>query len=162
MILSAISMTRFRSRVHDVMRGHTAAGFAAVPVAREFALRPLFAVSVLALMLASSAVALAGEADVVGVEARQADNGTWRFDVTVAHVDEGWDHYADLWEVVGPDGTVLGSRVLAHPHVDEQPFTRSLSGIAIDEVIGSVTVRARDSVHGFGGAEMTVDLDALR
>ena len=64
--------------------------------------------------------------------------------------------------VVGPDGAVLGSRVLAHPHVDEQPFTRSLSGISIGETIGSVTVRARDSVHGFGGAEMNVDLDALR
>ncbi|RNC95311.1 MAG: hypothetical protein ED558_09605 [Oricola sp.] len=109
-----------------------------------------------------SAMALAGEADVVGVEARQADSGTWHFDVTVAHADEGWDHYADLWEVVGPDSAVLGSRVLAHPHVDEQPFTRSLSGVSIDGAIGSVTVRARDSVHGFGGAEMTVDLDALR
>jgi hypothetical protein len=144
------------------MRCDTVSGFGAVPVAREFALRPLFAVSVLALMLAMSAVALAGEADVIGVEVRQAENGTWRFDVTVAHTDEGWDHYADLWEVVGPDGTVLGSRVLAHPHVDEQPFTRSLSGVSIDQSIGSVTVRARDSVHEYGGAEMIVDLDALR
>lgn len=144
------------------MRGDTAAGFAAVPVAREFALRPLFAVSVFALMLALSAMALAGEADVIGVEARQAENGTWRFDVTVAHADEGWDHYADLWEVVGPNGAVLGSRVLAHPHVEEQPFTRSLSGVSTPDGVGSVTVRARDSVHGYGGAEMTVDLDALR
>jgi hypothetical protein len=144
------------------VRAEAGSGFAFMPVVREFALRPLFAVSVLALLLAMSAMALAGEADVVGVEARQGDNGTWRFDVTVAHADEGWDHYADLWEVVGPDGAVLGSRVLAHPHVDEQSFTRSLSGISIGETIGSVTVRARDSVHGFGGAEMTVDLDALR
>jgi len=146
----------------DGRRPGAAAGFAAVPMAREFALRPLFAVSVLALFVSLSAMALAGEADVVGVEARQAGNGTWRFDVTVSHADEGWDHYADLWAVVGPDGAVLGSRVLAHPHVEEQPFTRSLSGVSIDDAIGSVTVRARDSVHGFGGAEMTVDLDALR
>jgi hypothetical protein len=144
------------------MRPDTASGFAIVPMARAFALVPLFAVSVLALVLATSAMALAGEADVVDVEARQAENGTWRFDVTVAHADEGWDHYADLWEVVAPDGTVLGSRVLAHPHVEEQPFTRSLSGVSIDDATGSVTVRARDSVHGFGGAEMTVDLNALR
>ena len=46
--------------------------------------------------------------------------------VTLAHPDTGWDHYADGWEVVTGDGTSLGLRVLAHPHVDEQPFTRSL------------------------------------
>jgi hypothetical protein len=28
--------------------------------------------------------------------------------------------------------------------------------------VSTVTVRAHDSVHGFGGREMTVDLDALR
>ncbi|WP_425087483.1 hypothetical protein [Stappia sp.] len=103
--------------------------------------------------------ALAGKADVVEVVAQQAGDGTWRFDVTVAHADEGWDHYADLWEVVAPDGTVLGQRVLAHPHVDEQPFTRSLSGVEIPAGTGSVEVRARDSVHGLGGRSVLVDLD---
>lgn len=158
MILSAISMTRFRSRAGDVMRPDTASGFAIVPMARAFALVPLFAVSVLALVLATSAMALAGEADVVDVEARQAENGTWRFDVTVAHADEGWDHYADLWEVVAPDGTVLGSRVLAHPHVEEQPFTRSLSGVRIPEGIDEIIVRAHDSRDGYGGRSLQVKL----
>ena len=102
--------------------------------------------------------ALAGEADVVAVEAAQEGAGTWRFDVTVKHADEGWEHYADGWEVVAPDGTVLGTRVLLHPHEAEQPFTRSLSGVAIPEEIERVTLRAHDSVHGLGGAEVTVDL----
>ena len=102
--------------------------------------------------------ALAGKADIVEVVASQAGDGTWRFDVTVAHADEGWDHYADLWEVVAPDGTVLGQRVLAHPHVDEQPFTRSQSGIVIPDDLEEVTVRAHDSVHGWGGVEMTLPL----
>ena len=101
--------------------------------------------------------AIAGEADVVKVEAF-ATGGTWSFNVTVAHGDTGWDHYADKWDVVAPDGTVLGTRTLYHPHVEEQPFTRSLSGVAIPAGIDSVTVRAHDSVHGYGGAEMTVDL----
>ena len=43
--------------------------------------------------------------------------------VTVQHADTGWDHYADAWEVLAPDGTVLGTRTLLHPHTDEQPFT---------------------------------------
>ena len=76
--------------------------------------------------------------------------------VTVRHADTGWDHYADAWEVVGPDGTVYGKRVLYHPHVNEQPFTRSLDGVKIPENVGSVTVRAHDSVHGLGGTETTV------
>ena len=50
--------------------------------------------------------AKAGEADVVGVEARREGPGRWRFDVTVRHDDTGWDHYADKWDVVGPDGKV--------------------------------------------------------
>ena len=112
------------------------------------------AVLVCSLVLGSSA-ALAGGADVVGVEAKQASNGTWRFDVTVAHADEGWDHYANKWEVVAPDGTVLATRVLAHPHVNEQPFTRSKSGIVIPEGLETVTVRAGDSVHGITGKVMT-------
>jgi hypothetical protein len=110
------------------------------------------------LLLLGPGRAGAGEADVVAVEAVQESPGTWRFDVTVAHADEGWDHYADRWEVLAPDGRVLGTRVLLHPHVGEQPFTRSLGGVAIPAGIDHVVVRAHDSVHGLGGAEMTVTL----
>jgi hypothetical protein len=93
---------------------------------------------------------IAGEGEVVGVEAVQEAGGTWRFDVTVAHADEGWEHYADKWQVLGPDGTVLGERVLLHPHVEEQPFTRSLAGVAIPDGLEVVEVRTHDSVHGWG------------
>ena len=107
-------------------------------------------------LMAAAQAAVAGEADVLDVQVDQEAGGTYRFTVTVGHADEGWDHYADLWEVLAPDGTVLGSRVLAHPHVTEQPFTRSLNGVDIPDGVDEVTVRARDSVHGFGGAELTV------
>jgi len=50
-----------------------------------------------------------------------------RFDVTLSHADTGWEDYADGWRVELEDGTVLGTRVLGHPHVNEQPFTRSAS-----------------------------------
>ena len=112
-----------------------------------------------ALMLAMTALpAAAGEADVVAAEAYPEGEGRWRFSVTVAHGDEGWDHYADRWEVLAPDGTVLGIRVLVHPHETEQPFTRSLGGVAVPDGIDRVIVRAHDSVHGLGGAEATVEL----
>ena len=102
--------------------------------------------------------AWAGEADVLEVRATPEAAGTWRFDVTVAHGDTGWGHYADRWDVLVPDGRVLGTRGLAHPHESEQPFTRSLGGVEIPEGVGEVTVRANDSVHGLGGAEVTVAL----
>ncbi|MCB1421587.1 MAG: hypothetical protein KDJ69_03785 [Nitratireductor sp.] len=108
-------------------------------------------------LFVGSTMAFAGEADVVAAKARKSGDG-WNFDVTVAHADTGWDHYANGWEVVGPDGTVYGTRELLHPHVDEQPFTRSLSGVVIPQGVTEVVIRARDSVHGYGGREFTLAL----
>jgi hypothetical protein len=101
--------------------------------------------------------ATAGEADIENASANRTASG-WSFNVTVRHGDEGWDHYADKWDVLAPDGTVLGTRILAHPHETEQPFTRSLSGVIIPENISTVTIRAHDSVHGYGGREFVLDL----
>jgi len=102
-------------------------------------------------MLIISTTAYAGQADVITVDAKRTGADTYFFKVTVFHADEGWDHYADKWDVVAPDGTVLGTRTLFHPHVGEQPFTRSLSDVQIPESITEVTVRAHDSVHKYGG-----------
>ena len=76
-------------------------------------------------------IAGAGEADIVDVKVQAQGGGRYAFEVTVRHADEGWNHYADKWDLVAPDGTVLGTRVLLHPHEDEQPFTRSLSGVSV-------------------------------
>ncbi len=106
----------------------------------------------------AAATAWAGGADVVGATAERIRDGVWRFDVTVRHGDTGWKHYADRWDVVGPDGRVLGVRKLLHPHENEQPFTRSLSGVRIPAGVKRVTLRANDKVHGLGGKEFTVEL----
>ncbi len=82
----------------------------------------------------------------------------WTFAVSVRSADTGWEQYADGWEVLDGDGAVLGTRILAHPHVDEQPFTRSLSGVTIPDDIGEVRIRARDSVGGFCGDEFVLEL----
>ena len=103
------------------------------------------------------AILFAGEADVIGVEVDKS-GGTYSFSVTVKHGDEGWEHYVNKWDVVDPEGQVLATRTLHHPHVNEQPFTRSLSGVVIDKSISSVIVRAHDLVHGYGGKEMAVEL----
>ena len=116
-----------------------------------------FKVAVILLVGFSTALH-AGEADVVDVEVSKTRVGVFRFTVTVKHADTGWKHFADKWEIVGPDGTVLGTRVLYHPHVAEQPFKRSLNDVRIGAAIKTVTVRAHDSTHGLGGRELRVDV----
>jgi hypothetical protein len=113
---------------------------------------------ILCIFLLVSGPALAAPADVVGATVSKSGDGTYSFDVTVRSDDTGWDKYADRWEVVAPDGTVLGRRDLLHPHEDEQPFTRSLSGVTVPQGVGHVTIRAHDKVEGFGGAELKVTL----
>ena len=100
----------------------------------------------------------AGEADVINATASKTGSDIYSFSVTVQHDDTGWDHYANQWEVVDPQGKVLGTRVLLHPHVGEQPFTRSLSGVRISPEVKSVTIRAHDLVHGYGGKSFTLKL----
>lgn len=92
------------------------------------------------------------------VSARQAANGSWRFDVTISHPDTGWNDYADAWRVLDMEGTQLGIRELAHPHVEEQPFTRSLSGVRIPEGMRQVQIQARDKPDGWSSQTKTVTL----
>lgn len=120
--------------------------------------RPIHALAVAVLLSPAATPALAGAADVIAAEARQGADGRWTVSATIRHGDTGWDHYADAFEVLGPDGTSYGVRTLFHPHVEEQPFTRSLAGVAIPDAVTTIRVRAHDSVHGFGGAEAVIEL----
>lgn len=104
----------------------------------------------------AAAGAAAGEADVLAAEVACDAARVCRFAVTVRHADAGWDHYADRYEVLAPDGTLLGERVLQHPHVDEQPFTRVLPGVRLPAGVDRVRLRAHDSQHGWGGAEIEI------
>ena len=117
----------------------------------------ILAAPVLLAVAMSGGAALAGEADIVGATARRSGD-TWSFNVTVRHADTGWEHYADRWDVVAPDGTVLASRTLLHPHVGEQPFIRSLGNVTVPDGVTRVIIRAHDTVHGLGGAELVLDL----
>lgn len=99
-------------------------------------------------------------AQVVFVKAVQSSNDSWTFSVTVRHNDEGWKHYADLWEVADPEsGEVFAERVLAHPHETEQPFTRSQARIYFPKNQKYVEVRAKCQLHGFEGKTVLIDLE---
>lgn len=101
--------------------------------------------------------AMADPATIDAVQARN-DGGTWQFSVTLSHGDTGWDDYADGWRVEAPDGTVLGYRELLHPHVNEQPFTRSLGGVEIPEGMTTVMVRASTNTDGWADTALSFDL----
>ena len=112
--------------------------------------------AILLFLLTTSA--LAGEADVLEVNVVPSTGNTFNFEVTVQHADEGWDHYADAFEILTVEGEVLAVRTLYHPHVNEQPFTRSLNNVVIPYSIGEVIIRARDSEHAYGGEEIRVEI----
>ena len=99
--------------------------------------------------------AIADDAQVVGVEILNKAGG-WTFAVTIAHPDTGWDDYADGWRVVTDAGEVLGTRTLLHPHLNEQPFTRSLSGVTIPEGMTTVFIEARTNTLGWGAERYPV------
>ena len=101
---------------------------------------------------------LADDVKIVDAVVRQS-GASYTFSVTLLHNDEGWKHYANLWEVWAEDGmTLLGKRVLAHPHVNEQPFTRSLSGVKVPHGTSRVMIRAYDLVHGEAKSTFMIDL----
>lgn len=112
-------------------------------------------ITICLLLLVESA--RAGQVEIVKVKLQQ-QGGSWSADVTLRHKDTGWDHYADGWRVVSPDGKVLGHRTLYHPHINEQPFTRSLSGIDIPSSLKDIVVEAHDKVHGWSPDQVTIDL----
>jgi len=95
-----------------------------------------------------SANLFAGQALIENVIAECNQKRVCKFDVTVRHADEGWSHFANGYQIFTPSGELLGHRVLAHPHVNEQPFTRSIRNIKIPVSVDTVELRANDSVHG--------------
>jgi hypothetical protein len=83
---------------------------------------------------------------------------SWTFLVTVRHADSGWEDYADGWRVLDGQGSVLGTRVLFHPHVTEQPFTRSLSGVKVPNGASFVMLQTRTKPEGWGAALYSLEI----
>ncbi len=107
-------------------------------------------------LLLLSTASLADDVRIVDVRIECPSSCT--FAVTLEHADTGWDHYANQWDVMTLDDKLLGTRVLYHPHENEQPFTRSLSGVTIPQGVSQVKVRARDKLHGYSSQEFLVDI----
>jgi len=118
----------------------------------------LIKTALLGSLFALTSLALANEVEVVDVKATQASDKTWSFAVTLKHADEGWDHYANEWQVIASDDKILATRTLYHPHVNEQPFTRGTQGVKIPDDIKTVRIIAKDTVHGLSKKAVELEL----
>ena len=96
--------------------------------------------------------------DVIDATAEQTNLG-WTFAATVSSPYDSADRYADAWRIVGPDGTVYGTRELAHDHAAEQPFTRIIQGVEIPDDVDVITIEARDQANGWGGGVFELALN---
>jgi hypothetical protein len=105
-----------------------------------------------------SGITQASETMVKNVVVSKGVAQTFNFSVTLVHGDKSWDHYANVWQVETITGEVLAKRILQHPHINEQPFTRSLSAVVIKENIKKVIVVAGCTVDGLNSNKFTVTL----
>ena len=112
------------------------------------------------IFLISSPIVDAADVEIVAAEFNKKGEH-WSAEVTLKHDDKGWDHYADNWRVVDPEGNILGDRVLYHPHINEQPFTRSLSNITINNTVKIVYIEAHDKEHGWTKKSLKIDLNRV-
>lgn len=112
----------------------------------------------ISLILAVFSMAYAGDVKILAADWNSSNANHWSVNVTLKHGDTGWNHYADNWRVVDSEDNILGDRVLHHPHVDEQPFTRGLGVVEVPEGITTVYIEAHDKVHGWTSKRLKIDL----
>ncbi len=89
------------------------------------------------------------KADVKHISATGTENN-YNFSVTVKSDETGCAQYADWWEVLKQNGTLIYRRVLFHSHPSEQPFTRSGGSIDIKED-EKVYIRVHMNNKGYTG-----------
>ena len=74
---------------------------------------------------------------------------SYNFNVGISSPDKGCEQYANWWEIITEDGTLIYRRILGHSHVNEQPFIRS-GGIVPITANQSVIIRAHMNTSGYG------------
>ena len=115
-----------------------------------------------ALLLALSHSSKANNISILATAIIHQSHGEYLVNVKLEHRDTGWQHYADEWRIVDSQGNILGSRVLQHPHVNEQPFTRALSNVKLSNELDTVYIEAHDKVHGWTKNRLKIDLSKMK
>ena len=90
-----------------------------------------------------------GQANIINVTVTGSEFN-YTFNITVKSDETGCDQYADWWEVLKEDGTLVYRRILAHSHPDDQPFTRSGGPVKVDQN-ENLYIRAHMNKLGYVG-----------
>lgn len=105
------------------------------------------------------------QAAVFFVKASQATNGTWTLEVTIEYDNPTAEAYADGWDIITPAGQVIKkdvtdpyTQILEPPRNGEQRLTHTETGITIPVDVKQFFVRVHDSVNGWSGRMVFVDL----
>ena len=96
--------------------------------------------------------------DVEAVEATLAEDGSLTLAVTLSSPYDTPERYADGWRILTPDGTEVATHTLGHDHANEQPFTRTQSGVEVPDGVTELVVEGRDLANGYGGETVTVQV----
>ncbi len=96
--------------------------------------------------------------DVLAASMQRDDDGSWTLEVTLSSPYDTPERYADGWRVMDEDGEVFGEHTLTHHHADEQPVTRTQSGLQIPDGVDEVTVQGRDTENGYGGTTLAIQV----
>ncbi len=96
--------------------------------------------------------------DVLAAVLEPDGSGAWALTVTLSSQYDSPERYADGWRVLDADGAVLGQHTLTHDHADEQPVTRTQTGLAIPDDVDLVTIEGSDTANGYGGRTLEVEV----
>lgn len=112
----------------------------------------MFKVLILICSLCSLIYAEMIQANITAVKTQRTIDA-YTFVVTIKSDETGCEQYANWWEVLSEEGTLLYRRILVHSHPNTQPFTRSggILNIKPNEV---VYVRAHMNTLGYVGTVM--------
>ncbi|MFT7235844.1 MAG: hypothetical protein ACI9QV_001430 [Methylophagaceae bacterium] len=114
------------------------------------------------LFLIFNQVAKANEVEILAAALIHQSHDEYLVNVKLRHQDTGWDHYADEWRIIDVQGNILGNRLLLHPHVEEQPFTRALSNVKLDDNLTHIYIEAHDKIHGWAKQKLAIELAKMR
>ena len=93
------------------------------------------------------------KANITAVTA-QGNESNYTFHVTIKSDETGCEQYADWWEILKADGTLVYRRILAHSHPDDQPFTRSGEPVKVTQN-ETLYIRAHMNKLGYVGDVFT-------
>ncbi|MDF1875140.1 hypothetical protein JHD48_05285 [Sulfurimonas sp. SAG-AH-194-I05] len=105
----------------------------------------IFLIVVFAQILSGATI----RANVTKVVVNGSEN-KYKFSVTLKSDETGCEQFANWWEILSKDGTLLYRRILVHSHPDTQPFTRSGSRVKIKKT-DTVYIRAHMNNVGYSG-----------